>query len=147
MSLSQSLQVHDAIGYQSKGVFFGSDGDEMSIPPSAVQMPNSKTLDSAGNLKRDNSAKFETLGSAMNTPKRWAGEHSRQRRDPSVALQSVTNIELAEAEATQLPLRLVSDTVRHCQACMYRLNCLFCSCCSSCPDVSKPCTPSFCSKR
>ena len=114
MSSYHLVQVHDAIGYQSKGVFFGSDSDEMSIPPSAIQMPHSKSIDNAHKLKQNNSASFETLNSALDRSVRRASKHSRQSRNPSVALESVTNIDLAEAEVTQMPLRIVSDTVRPC---------------------------------
>lgn len=104
-------QVHDAIGYQSKGVFFGSDSDEMSYSPPAIQNPKSKHLDIADKLEHSSVARFETLGSALERPGKRLLKPCRQDRGPSLNLESVTNMELAEAEVTQMPLRLVEDTV------------------------------------
>lgn len=106
-------EVHDAIGYQSKGVFFGSDSDEMSYSPPAIQNPKSKHLDIADKLEHSSVARFETLGSALERPGKRLLKPCRQDRGPSLNLESVTNMELAEAEVTQMPLRLVEDTVRH----------------------------------
>lgn len=106
------MQVRDAIGYQSKGVFFGSDSDEMSISPSTLQMPERKVLTHDEHAKQGSLASFETLSSALEKPQRRHHKSSSQSKDSHLALQSALHIELAEAEATQVPLRLVSDTVR-----------------------------------
>ncbi len=115
------MQVQDAIGYQSKGVFFGADSEDMAVStvsPSTMKMPDGRVTQN-DHVKRSNIAGFEILSAALHQPGESSSKPSRHRRGPSkgnsVNLESATNIEIAEAEATQVPLRLVSDMVRICQ--------------------------------
>lgn len=85
----------------------------MSTSPSIIPVPEGKRIVSSASTSRGGHAKFQTMSSVMDNVLDRSSESST-RNLPSLTLsQSTTNIEIAEAEAAQVPLKLISDTVSH----------------------------------
>ena len=99
--------MRDAIGYQSKGVFFGSHN--LAQAPSACDAQQSSSEGSA--LSDGTTVSFKTRSLALELPGQHNGQKQIDLNKSQQPVQSSAPTVLIESDAAQMPLLLLSDTV------------------------------------
>ena len=87
----------------------------MSFLPGTLQVPDSRLRDISASPVEELRTSFETMSLDPGSRVRKSSQQQNKQGQTSYRLPTAvvdTNIQLAEAEATHVPLQLISDAVR-----------------------------------